>query len=285
MLGYPVAGSGEAMERGSRRFNFVWYRPADASGRLIELLTDTDGIRHDLAIPPHKIRPHIISAMRADAERLLAPQFAEAVARTPQPFLQAIIDLEAPHLRLTPRTVILGDTAFVARPHVGMGVTKAGDAVVLAAELSAHPDDLDLALENFAARRVGFGAAVIARARALGAYMQAQATASIERAMSERFRTPEAIMANTAVAMDAAAFPPAQPATGGLMSPIQQPPLAEATKAWPEPLRRELAGAFTNGQVGSRSRRPIESGSGICRWRRVSASVSTPMCSTTFGRP
>ena len=30
MLGYPVAGRGEAMARGHRRFNFVWYRPAAA---------------------------------------------------------------------------------------------------------------------------------------------------------------------------------------------------------------------------------------------------------------
>ena len=33
MLGYPVAGRGEAMAPGHRRFNFVWYRPA-AAGAL-----------------------------------------------------------------------------------------------------------------------------------------------------------------------------------------------------------------------------------------------------------
>ena len=29
MLGYPVAGAGNAMAAGRRRYNFVWYRPAD----------------------------------------------------------------------------------------------------------------------------------------------------------------------------------------------------------------------------------------------------------------
>jgi 2-polyprenyl-6-methoxyphenol hydroxylase-like FAD-dependent oxidoreductase len=56
MLGYPVAGANENLAAGSRRFNFVWYRPAEAHGRLPELLTDVDGVRHELSIPPSKIR-------------------------------------------------------------------------------------------------------------------------------------------------------------------------------------------------------------------------------------
>jgi 2-polyprenyl-6-methoxyphenol hydroxylase-like FAD-dependent oxidoreductase len=56
MLGYPVAGANENLAAGSRRFNFVWYRPAEAHGRLPELLTDVDGVRHELSIPPSKVR-------------------------------------------------------------------------------------------------------------------------------------------------------------------------------------------------------------------------------------
>src|SRR4051794_35094752 len=76
MLGYPVAGADEALAPGKRRFNFVWYRPAEAGGGLRELLTDTDGMQHELSIPPTKIRPAVMDSMRADADRLLAPQFA-----------------------------------------------------------------------------------------------------------------------------------------------------------------------------------------------------------------
>src|SRR6267378_8540139 len=77
MLGYPVAGANEEMGVGQRRFNFVWYRPADADHRLADMLTDIDGVRHELSIPPTKIRAEIFAAMRRDAERLLAPQLAE----------------------------------------------------------------------------------------------------------------------------------------------------------------------------------------------------------------
>ena len=206
MLGYPVAGPDGSMQPGSRRFNFVWYRPAEAGGRLGELLTDTDGIRHELSIPPDRIRPQVVAAMCADSARLLAPQFADVVAAARQPFLQAILDFETPRMRLAPRTVILGDAAFVARPHVGMGITKAaGDAAALAENLAAGIDDIDAALDRFAARRLAFGRAVVTRARALGAYMQAQMLTQDERDDAARYRTPAAVMAETAVATGLAA--------------------------------------------------------------------------------
>lgn len=208
MVGYPVAGAQESLERGRRRFNFVWYRPAEEHGRLAELLTDVDGFRHELSIPPFKIRPPVLDAMRQDADRLLAPAFAEVVRRTAQPFIQAILDLEAPRMKVGERTVILGDAAFVARPHVGMGVTKAaGDAAALTDALERHPEDLGAALRSFEAARLPFGAAVIRRARELGAYMQAQVLTEEERRLAERHRQPQAVMAETAVATGIAAQP------------------------------------------------------------------------------
>lgn len=208
MLGYPVAGAKESLEPGRRRFNFVWYRPAEEQGRLAELLTDVDGFRHELSIPPQKIRPPVLDAMRHDADRLLAPAFAEVVRRTAQPFIQAILDLEAPRMLLGERTVILGDAAFVARPHVGMGVTKAaGDAAALVTAIERHPGDLGDALRRFEAARLPFGAAVIGRARQLGAYMQAQVLTEEERRLAERHRQPQAVMAETAVATGIAPQP------------------------------------------------------------------------------
>lgn len=199
MLGYPVAGPNEEMDVGKRRFNFVWYRPAAADHELPDILTDVDGVRHELSIPPHRIRPEIIASMRSDADRLLAPQFAEVVRATSQPFIQSILDLETRSMVLGQRTVILGDAAFVARPHVGMGVTKAAeDAAALSDALRDHPGDLRRALQIFDSARTKFGAAVVRRARQLGSYMQAQISTPEQRLLAERHRTPEAVMAETA---------------------------------------------------------------------------------------
>lgn len=200
MLGYPVSGRGEDVRPGHRRFNFVWYRPADPE-ELADLLTGTDGTRHTLSIPPNQVRPEIVAGMRRDAGELLAPAFAEVVARTEAPFLQAILDVETSTMAPSPRVAILGDAAFVARPHVGMGVTKAAsDAAALVDAMAASDGDVDAALRTFDARRRPYGAMVVDRSRALGAYMQAQRLSGEERERAERHRQPEAVMAETAVA-------------------------------------------------------------------------------------
>lgn len=206
MLGYPVAGAAESMEPGQRRFNFVWYRPAAQGSALRELLTDVDGVEHELSIPPNKIRPEVQREMRQAARQLLSPQFAEVVEKTSQPFIQSIQDLETPRMAIQGRVALIGDAAFVARPHVGMGVTKAAaDAWSLARALEAHGDDIAGGLAAFEAERLPYGRAVIKRARDLGAYMQAQLLTPEERALAERHRKPEAVMTETAVSTGIAA--------------------------------------------------------------------------------
>lgn len=198
ILGYPVPGTDDGAAP-RRRFNAVWYRPTPEAD-LAALLTDSGGVRHALSIPPGRIKADVLEAMRADADRILAPSFAEVMRRADQPFLQAILDLETPGMAPAPGVALIGDAAFVARPHVGMGTTKAmEDAAALADALDAAGGDVSAALAAFDARRRAYGAAIVARGRDLGAYMQAQQRGEAERRAAERFRTPEAVMAGTAV--------------------------------------------------------------------------------------
>jgi 2-polyprenyl-6-methoxyphenol hydroxylase-like FAD-dependent oxidoreductase len=199
MLGYPVAGADNRTEAGARRWNFVWYRPADEATALRDLLTDAAGRRYEGNIPLDRIRPDVVARMLEEAERVLAPQFLEVVRRTEQPFFQPIYDLECERLAYG-RIALLGDAAFVARPHVGMGVTKAaGDAVALADALAAHRDVAD-ALRAYEQARQPFGAFIVMHARRLGAYMQAQVLTDAERTAAETYRTTDAVMRETAVA-------------------------------------------------------------------------------------
>jgi 2-polyprenyl-6-methoxyphenol hydroxylase-like FAD-dependent oxidoreductase len=197
MLGYPVAGPDHDLRPGHRRFNFVWYRPAAEGAALRRLLTDDTGTFHDISIPPPLIAKAVIAEMRAASEASLAPCFAEMVALTETPFFQPIYDLAVPQMT-TGRVAILGDAAFVARPHVGAGVTKAAeDAVALAAALTQHAD-IDIALAAFDARRTAIGHRIITRARHLGAYMQAQVSTIAEQQAAEAHRSAEAVMRETA---------------------------------------------------------------------------------------
>lgn len=171
LIGYPVAGAHNSTAPGQRRFNFVWYRPAHDAAALQALLTDADGRHYPLGVPPNKVDWRQVAAMRVAARELLAPQFAEIIEKTAQPFLQPIFDVASERIAFG-RVVLMGDAAFVARPHVGMGVTKAAqDAMVLAdsiARCGATPD----AAKAYQALRLPAGQAIVARGRQLGSYME-----------------------------------------------------------------------------------------------------------------
>jgi 2-polyprenyl-6-methoxyphenol hydroxylase-like FAD-dependent oxidoreductase len=199
IIGYPVAGQGNSTKPGERRYNFVWYRPTSEDVDLPNLLTDATGKRWAGGIPPTLIRREVLDEMGVAAHALLAPQFAEVVTRSSQPLFQPIFDLEVPKMAFG-RIALLGDAAFVARPHCGMGVTKAaGDAMSLVTELGKQVD-IAAALSSYSESRTQFGIAIVEHARHLGAYMQAQLKNETEREWAEQYRTPEAVMRETAVA-------------------------------------------------------------------------------------
>lgn len=172
LIGYPVAGQGNDTRPGHRAYNFVWYRPANETA-LTALLTDADGTPYQGGIPPNKVDWRHIADMRQAARALLAPQFAEMIEKTAQPFLQPIYDISSEQLAFG-RIGLMGDASFVARPHIGMGVTKAAqDAVALADAIRDH-GATPKALLAYEHNRLPEGQAAVARARWLGAYMQAQ---------------------------------------------------------------------------------------------------------------
>ena len=194
MLCYPVAGFANSTRPGERCLNFVWYRPADEARELPRLCTDAAGKHHGTSIPPPLIDPEVVAEMRRAADELLAPQIAEIVRLARQPFFQPIFDVESPHMAFG-RVALLGDAAFVARPHVGMGVTKgAGDARALADCLGRGNSDVPAALSKYESLRQDFNRAVVARGRELGAWLQGSNTPD-----AKRHHTPEAVMSEIAV--------------------------------------------------------------------------------------
>jgi 2-polyprenyl-6-methoxyphenol hydroxylase-like FAD-dependent oxidoreductase len=196
-LVYPVAGPDNDLRPGHRRANVVWYRPADERTKLPWLLTDESGHTHSISIPPPLIRREATAEMRADAERLLAPQFRQIVRLIDEPILQPIYDLESPRMAFG-RVGVLGDAAFVARPHVAAGVSKAADDAAALAQALQAEDDVESALKRFEATRLRENFRIIERARHLGAYLQATRTDE-EQDRAGRHSTDDAVIAETAV--------------------------------------------------------------------------------------
>ena len=173
ILGYPVPGVGDDLTPGRRRYNTVWYRPVAAEPNLRDMLRDSAGRDHPDGIPPQSIRPEVVAEMRRNAEALLAPPWAEMVRATEQLLFQPIGDLVSPRMSAG-RVALMGDAAFVARPHAGRGAIKAGhDAIALAKALSYGPPAEGL--QRYDELRRAANRAVVAESRRQGAYLEGKA--------------------------------------------------------------------------------------------------------------
>jgi 2-polyprenyl-6-methoxyphenol hydroxylase-like FAD-dependent oxidoreductase len=175
LIGYPVAGANSAVDVGHRRFNIMWYRPVAPGDELRDMFTGMDGVHYETGIPPKLVRAELIAAMKDEAHRVFPPVFAEVIGRMDGMFVQAIYDLES-DLMGHGRVALIGDAAFVARPHCGAGVSKAADdAVSLATELGAN-ERIEQAVAAFSAERSEAGKAAVAWAAHLGSYFQMDKT-------------------------------------------------------------------------------------------------------------
>jgi 2,6-dihydroxypyridine 3-monooxygenase len=167
ILVYPIPGLAGEVEPGRRLMNLVWYRnvPGDELG---DCLTDRYGRRHEVSLPPGLVRPELVDQLRAVAREQLAPPIAELVTSVPEPFVQAVFDLEVPRMAHD-RACLLGDAAFAVRPHAAAGTAKAAeDGWVLACELEAADGDLAVALPRWESRQLALGRSLLARTREIG---------------------------------------------------------------------------------------------------------------------
>jgi len=170
-VSYPVPARDGDLRPGKRDYNIVWYRPTDAEA-IADLNTDASGRRHE-QIPPPLIRPDVIAAVKADARALLAPSIADIFVRAERPIFQPIHDFASPRL-VFGRIALLGDAAFVARPHVGAGVTKAALDAMCLADALADNATIDAALAEYDQVRQRAGSWAVARSREFGACVSAE---------------------------------------------------------------------------------------------------------------
>ena len=165
---------------------FIWYRGVSD---LRELFTDAAGKHHGMSIPPPLIRPAFIAEMKAHALDVLPSAISSLVQKAPQPLLQAISDMESPRMTFG-RVALLGDAAFVVRPHVAGGAGKAAmDAQRLADALSSE-STVETALAKYEASQLDFGARIVRHSRYLGADLEGKPTHRDPRRIIDDYGAP-----------------------------------------------------------------------------------------------
>ncbi|MEM7773948.1 MAG: FAD binding domain-containing protein, partial [Cyanobacteria bacterium P01_A01_bin.37] len=123
ILQYVIPGENESLLPGERRFNWVWYVNYDEATELPAILTDRVGDRRDSSIPPGMMAIEVEQHMRSYANQVLPYPFQHLIAATKAPFVQAILDLGVPQMTFG-RIALVGDAAFIPRPHTAAGVSK-----------------------------------------------------------------------------------------------------------------------------------------------------------------
>ena len=158
MLSYFVPGPAGETAPGERRINWVWYWNVPEGEELRETLTDRSGLIHDYSVPQGSRRTGAVAppALRWRL-RVLPEVFQHLFAVTTDPFIQPIYDLSVPRMTFG-RVCLLGDAAFVPRPHPAASTYKAvTNAVALGRSLSAHGRDVAAALRHWEPMQMELG--------------------------------------------------------------------------------------------------------------------------------
>lgn len=162
MLTYAIPTSGAAV------MNWLWYRNVESGNDLDRLMTDANGVRREVAVPPGAVAAEHIAELRDASERLLPPPLADVLRRTAQPFLQAIFDIDVPRMAFG-RMCLIGDAAVALRPHAAAGSAKAAeDGYRLGEALRDAGGDVARALRAWEPRQLELARRVLERTRDAG---------------------------------------------------------------------------------------------------------------------
>lgn len=152
-LTYTIPGTDGAMEKGKRLLNFVWYTNfPEGEHELEEVMTDKDGKRRRLTIPPGLMSDAAWEMVKKRGRDRLPPQMAEMVEKTHQPFVQCITDVITPtNSFMDGKVVLIGDALAGFRPHTVASTSQAAFDVLMLIEYLESGDH-----ENFVRRTMEY---------------------------------------------------------------------------------------------------------------------------------
>lgn len=157
ILCYVIPGADGSITEGQRRLNWVWYWNYRESDELAALLTDRTGRKRRTSVPPGMVCAEHWHKQIEVARALLPQQFRELLETTEEPFAQPIRDLAVPHM-VFGRTVLVGEAAFVLRPHTAAAAAKAAaDGMMLGEVLRDGDANLAESLRRFETLQMQMG--------------------------------------------------------------------------------------------------------------------------------
>lgn len=167
ILCYVIPGDDGEIAKGKRRLNWVWYVNV-SKDKIASLLTDKHGMLREFSVPQGLIQEEFVELQKNAAKEILPAIFYKLVQETSNPFVETITDLSVPQMAFG-RVCLIGDAAFVVRPHTGASTAKAAsNAIALANSIEISKGDVVAALKTWEPREIENGNHLMAYGIKLG---------------------------------------------------------------------------------------------------------------------
>ncbi|MUG92356.1 hypothetical protein F7734_07765 [Scytonema sp. UIC 10036] len=153
---YLVPGSNGELEVGKRRFNWLWYFNVPVE-ELPELIGNDREVVQKFYLPQAEVTEKVMHQRHVEAKKFLPAVFQHLFELTEKPLIQPIYDLSVPRMAFG-RVCLMGDAAFLIRPHTDAGTSKAvTNAIELAQELQEARGNVVEALKSWEMTQLPLG--------------------------------------------------------------------------------------------------------------------------------
>ena len=152
---YLVPGEDGSVLPGGQLFNWAAFIPLPTQD-LPAFMVDRTGTPRAGTIPPGEMRPDEESRLKSLVAAELPDFYADVVIRSPRTYVQLIYTVQMPAYHRG-RMCLIGDAGSVAQPFTGSGVFKGYNNVKGLLEVLDRHDELDAALDEWAAAQVSLG--------------------------------------------------------------------------------------------------------------------------------
>ncbi|RMZ71495.1 monooxygenase fad-binding [Pyrenophora seminiperda CCB06] len=165
---YLSPGKSGNMEPGERVIEWCWYDPCDASTPVFsECMTDVHGVRHNLTVPSHLLRPEVWSSQLRRRDSILTPMWKNIFQKSEMPLLTAIRSFDNTKASFFGGKLLLAGEAFVQlRPHLG----ASSDLAAMSAINLPHVLSGDMSIEDWEKRVSGHATEKAIGSRAMGMF-------------------------------------------------------------------------------------------------------------------
>ena len=167
ILVYPIPGQDNALEVGSRLINFVWYRNYLPGEDLDNLLRDRNSKKWDVSVPPGYMSSDHLAEAKSVAKARLPTDISTVVTSAKNLFVQVVYDCDIDKM-VFKNVCLIGDAAFVVRPHAAAGTAKAAEDAWQLYNCISLKNSIPEALSLWENKQIQMGRNLLKRTRHIG---------------------------------------------------------------------------------------------------------------------